>query len=122
MQGREEILSNPFELLYNKLLDIEHRLNVIEKGVTNDKTLSEEQSILLSAEQARNYLNVASSTLYGLTSRKEIPFMKKGKRLYFKKEDLQRWVEDGNVEGSVPTKKLTSNQLYFVQPKRRRLG
>ena len=122
MQEREEILSNPFELLYNKLLDIEHRLNVIEKGVTNGKALLEEQSVLLSAEQARNYLNVASSTLYGLTSRKEIPFMKKGKRLYFKKEDLQRWVEEGNVEGNALTKKLNSNQSYFVQPKRRRLG
>jgi excisionase family DNA binding protein len=34
-------------------------------------------------------------TLYALVHRREIPFLKKGKRLYFKREDLEAWIEEG---------------------------
>ncbi len=38
---------------------------------------------------------LAKPTLYALVQRRGIPFMKKGKRLYFKRSDLMAWIESG---------------------------
>ena len=50
---------------------------------------------LLSIPEAAIYLNLAPQTLYGFTSNRTIPFIKKGKKLYFKKSDLEIWLTDG---------------------------
>ncbi len=34
-------------------------------------------------------------TLYSLVHRRVIPFFKQGKKLYFKREDLEAWIEEG---------------------------
>ncbi|MFN8285483.1 MAG: helix-turn-helix domain-containing protein [Chitinophagales bacterium] len=50
---------------------------------------------IFSLQEAANYLHLAPQTLYGLTSKRKIPFIKKGKKLYFKVTDLEKWLEDG---------------------------
>lgn len=54
-----------------------------------------QQDTILSVEQASKYLNLAKQTLYGFTSKNEIPFFKRGKKLYFKKSDLEQWLLEG---------------------------
>lgn len=34
-------------------------------------------------------------TIYALVRRREIPFFKRGKKLYFKREELEAWIEEG---------------------------
>ena len=41
------------------------------------------------------YLKMKISTLYQLTHRNEIPCSKKGKTLYFKKDEIDKWVSEG---------------------------
>jgi excisionase family DNA binding protein len=41
------------------------------------------------------FLNLAKPTLHALTSKRKIPFIKKGKKLYFKKMDLEEWLNEG---------------------------
>lgn len=50
---------------------------------------------LLSVEEASIYLNLAHSTIYRLVQHREIPYMKRGRRLYFSKDELRQWVEEG---------------------------
>jgi excisionase family DNA binding protein len=50
---------------------------------------------VFSLHEAANYLNLAPQTLYGFTSKRKIPFIKKGKKLYFKLIDLEQWLESG---------------------------
>jgi len=58
----------------------------------------------LTAQEAADYLNLSVNTLYGLTSRKKIPFYKRsGKKLYFKKDDIDYWLS----EGRQPTREET---------------
>ena len=52
---------------------------------------------LLSISEASKY------TLYGLTSRREIPFIKKGKKLYFERMELEAWIMEG--------RKLTKHEI-----------
>ena len=54
----------------------------------NQKKYSE----YLTIEEVSEYLHLALPTIYGFTSKKEIPFIKKGKKLYFKKLDLDNWL------------------------------
>ena len=55
-------------------------------------------------EEAAEYLDVSKSHLYKLTSAGEIPHFKpRGKRLYFKREDLNAWMRRGRVASGVET-------------------
>ena len=38
------------------------------------------------------YLKMSVSAIYKLTSSSEIPHYKSGKRLYFKREDINEWI------------------------------
>lgn len=50
----------------------------------------------MSIEQTSQFLNLAVPTLYGLTSKRQIPFIKKAKKLYFIKSKLHFWLQEGN--------------------------
>lgn len=50
---------------------------------------------VFSLQEAAAYLQLAPQTLYGFTSKRKIPFIKKGKKLYFKLTDLEKWLEAG---------------------------
>lgn len=43
-------------------------------------------------KQAAAFLDLAEQTIYGLTSRNEIPHYKRGKKLYFLKAELEKWM------------------------------
>lgn len=66
---------------------ISKQLDVIEK------LLRSQEDQPLSAEQAAKYLDVTISYLYKLTSSNSLPFFKpNGKKIYFRKQDLDKWV------------------------------
>ena len=82
-----------------KLSELE---NLITKSVqaaikSNPLLTDETDKKLLSVQEAANFLNLAVPTVYTMTSRNEIPFLKPPgtKRIYFKKKDLIAWLEDG---------------------------
>lgn len=84
--------SEELETLIQNSINNSIKADPHEKGYT--------QSIL-SLTEACNYLNLAKQTIYGFTSKRLIPFIKKGKKLYFKKSDLEEWL----LEGKQLTKK-----------------
>lgn len=49
----------------------------------------------LNIEEASKFLNLAKATVYTLTSAWKIPVIKKGKRLYFTKQELMDWLKKG---------------------------
>ncbi|MFN9116267.1 MAG: helix-turn-helix domain-containing protein [Bacteroidota bacterium] len=57
----------------------------------------------LDVQEAAAYLKLARQTIYGLTSKRNIPFFKKGKKLYFRESDLKDWLLSG--------KKVTSDEI-----------
>ena len=56
---------------------------------------------LLSLHDAASYLQLAPQTLYGFTSKGTIPFIKKGKKLYFRLAELDKWLETGRKKSKV---------------------
>jgi len=59
---------------------------------------------LLSINEASIHLNLAIPTLYGLVSNGSIPYMKKGKKLYFSKLELTDWIKSGRRKTSAEKK------------------
>jgi excisionase family DNA binding protein len=63
------------------------------KSIYQSKTKEKETSKLFTTEEASKYLNLSKATLYAYTSRKTIPFIKKGgKKIFFKKCELDQWL------------------------------
>ncbi|MES2662825.1 MAG: helix-turn-helix domain-containing protein [Pseudomonadota bacterium] len=58
---------------------------------------------IFTVDEASKFLNLAKQTLYGFTSKNLIPFIKRGKKLYFKKADLTLWLMEG--------RKLTKDEI-----------
>ena len=82
-----------------KLSELE---NLITKSVQaamkeNHLLQGDDREKLLSVQEAAKFLNLATPTIYSMTSRGELPFLKPAgtKRVYFKKQDLVSWLEDG---------------------------
>ena len=119
MMYTNENLPNPFQLLYDKICSLERKVDELskQKGITKQE-LSEND--LMTVDAAANYLRMSRSSIYQLTSRHELPFMKKGKRLYFKKEELRLWIEEGSNKPSSQQEKQ-AQALSHLRPVRRKL-
>lgn len=76
--------------LFSKVDNIERLCIALSANVK-----SEPVAQALTIQQAAVFLSLTVQTLYGLTSKNEIPFSKKGKRCYFSTIDLSNWIATG---------------------------
>jgi excisionase family DNA binding protein len=53
---------------------------------------------LLTIDDVSKKYDLSKATIYGLTHKKEIPFYKPGKRLYFLESEILNWVKRGKKE------------------------
>ncbi len=65
--------------------------------------------LYLTITEAAAYLNLAKQTLYGFTSSRAIPFIKRAKRLLFLKSDLDEWLAQGRKPSADQLKTAVSN-------------
>ena len=66
---------------------------------------------LLCFKEAIEYLNVSDSFLYKMTSARKITFFKpSGKLIYFKKEDLDKWLLQKKSKAVEETEQDVNNQ------------
>jgi excisionase family DNA binding protein len=114
-----ENVPNPFQQLYDKISSLERKVDALlnVSSEAKEETAHDEP---LTVREAADYLKLSTSTLYGLTSRKEIPFMKRGKRLYFKKEDLREWIEAGSYTPTSEAEKKERVMSHLHPLKRRK--
>lgn len=105
-------MTNPFEILEARLSNIEKLLLDLKHG-TKEKESSIEQ--LLTIEQAAEFLNLAVPTLYTKVHKREIPFMKRSKRLYFSKDELTDYLKAGRKK---TVSEITSEaEQYLIKRK-----
>lgn len=71
--------------------------NSIRKILINQRTEQPqpEADHFLTIQQIADFLSLSVPTIYGLVSKSEIPCMKKGKRLYFSKDEIINWIKAG---------------------------
>lgn len=86
-------MTNPFEIFDQRLSNIENLLLDLKHSKQSiDQT---DPDPIFTTEQAMAFLNLAKPTIYFLTSQGKINSIKKGKKLYFLKSDLQNYLLSG---------------------------
>lgn len=86
----------------------------LETYFANNNPAQPESDQLLSVQEASEFLRLTTATIYSLVSRfseSNIPFSKRGKRLYFSKEDLILWVKSGRKQSMAKLAAETYDQL-----------
>jgi excisionase family DNA binding protein len=67
---------------------------------------------ILSLSEAAEFLKVSKSCIYKLTSAKKIPhFVPGGKRIYFKKSDLENWILQNRITPVAEIESKTESYL-----------
>ena len=99
-------MENPFEIIDEKLDNIEKLLKVI---IDNNNI---KLSTIMTVEQVSEYLSLSVATLYGYTSKKEIPHAKRGKKLYFEKNAIDKWLFENNTKTNEEIEKIADTYLY----------
>jgi excisionase family DNA binding protein len=77
--------------LYDKL---EH----LEKMIERIFPTGENQDELLNIQETSKLLSLSVSTIYSKVCRREIPFNKQGKHIYFYRHELMKWIKSGRVK------------------------
>lgn len=87
-----------FDQLPEAVQNLSLKLDRIVELINNqsDKATSKQEDELFSVQQTAEFLNLSAPTIYGKVSRNEIPFMKRGNRLYFSKIDLMTYLKEGH--------------------------
>lgn len=85
-------------------------------GALNSSKTSDEEKFL-TIEETAEMINLTKPTVYGLVHRNRIPFIKKGKRLYFEKIEIINWIKGGKKKSKSDIEikadeYLSKNRLY----------
>lgn len=85
-----------FEQLPEAVIQLFNKLEKIEKLLTekrSEKQLEDDEPLTI--KQTADILNLTPQTIYGLVHKCAIPVCKRGKRLYFSKQELLAWIKEG---------------------------
>lgn len=86
-------------------------MKIKKSSLEQEQKLSKEEIISLS--EAAKFLNVSKSCIYKITSQKQIPhYVPGGKKIYFRKEDLENWILKSKVDSVMETESITENFLF----------
>ncbi|ROI14618.1 helix-turn-helix domain-containing protein [Epilithonimonas hominis] len=80
------------EILINSIVD-KVTANILT-AVTNKQTKADVDE-LLTVQEAAELLKLSRPTIYSKVSRRELPCMKQGKRLYFSQTELLNYIKEG---------------------------
>lgn len=89
-----------FESLPLAVTMLTNKVNELKEMLLEDRASNsvEESERFLNIQEASKFLNLAKPTLYTKVSKREIPFMKRGKRLYFSKSELMDYIKEGRKQ------------------------
>ena len=94
----EQILS--FDQLPKAVNQLCEKLDIIERLLRANKSQqpNEVTEQLLTVEEAAEFLKLAVPTIYSKVSKRELPVMKRGKRLYFSSTELMAYLKEGQKQ------------------------
>ncbi len=81
--------------IMNKIHD---KLEYLEKLIVRISNVEENKNEVLNIQEASKLLNLSVSTIYSKVSKREIPVNKQGKRIYFYRHELMKWIKSGRVK------------------------
>lgn len=83
-------LPKAVSMLTNEISDLKRLL--LEK---REQQPTEQPEQFLNIQEVAQFLNLAVPTIYSKVSKRELPCMKRGKRLYFSSTELMEYIKEG---------------------------
>lgn len=97
LTNQELITENPFAILVRRMNRIESQNEQIISFLQSINATSTTDEVL-TIQQAAEFLNLTTQTIYGLVSARKIPFSKPtGSRLYFSRLSLIEWLKENRT-------------------------
>ena len=85
---------NPFEAIISRLDNLQIAVSILTKNTSlPDNTAKSNSEDLIDIHEASRILHMPESTIRYHKSNNQLPYIKPGKRLLFKKQDLFDWLE-----------------------------
>lgn len=85
-------MENPFESIEKRLGSME---SLLHRLIENTGPATQALPEIGGMEMAMEITGLKRPSIYGLTSTRQIPHCRQGKRLYFKRSELIQWIELG---------------------------
>jgi len=108
-------MNNPFEVLEEKLSNIENLILDL-KHLPKQVKQSETPEKLLTVQEAAQFLNLTVPTIYSKVSKGELPVMKRSKRLYFSSVQLMEYIKEGRKKSN---SEIEAEAEQYIKIKRR---
>jgi excisionase family DNA binding protein len=105
-------MENPFELILERLDRIE---KTIEQLSANGPLANINDP--MDVKDLSAYLKISASTIYKFTSTRSIPYYKNGKRLFFKREEINDWIFTTKINSSYEIEK-EANEYIRKHPRK----
>jgi excisionase family DNA binding protein len=77
---------------------IHNKLEHLEKLIMRISIVEENKDEILNIQEVSKLLNLSVSTIYSKVCKREIPVNKQGKRIYFYRHELMKWIKSGRVK------------------------
>lgn len=103
-----------FEKLPEAVSYLTEQVANLKEMISALQTPSNEEKSLIGIDEACEVIQKAKPTIYALVRKGIIPAYKRGKKLYFYKEELLRWVESGR-KGFAHCSLSSEEQLALMQ-------
>lgn len=100
--------TNPFEEITARLDALAVDVRTLKSRALNDKPADEIGGLDLAVE----ITGLARRTIYKLTHRREIPHRRVGGRLYFRRSELEQWLDAGRrpMVAEVAVERMSGNK------------
>lgn len=108
-------MKNPFEIIDERLNNIENLLLDIKHKPSQKQTLSEAEDKLLNVQETADFLDLTVPTIYSKVSRGELPCMKGSKRIYFSKKDLMDYLKLGRKKSNDEIEQAANEHLKRLE-------
>ena len=102
-------ISLPIEDLQTVIIDC---VNSCLKNNTQEQLTTEQPEELLTVQEAAKFVNLAVATIYSKVSREELPFMKRGNRLYFSSIELMEYLKQGRHKSNAEIEQEADVYLF----------
>jgi excisionase family DNA binding protein len=105
-----------FEDIPQAIGELLKKIDSIEVLLSELKPQPRKNEGLLTIQQVSELIHLQVPTIYAYVHKKEIPFSKKGKRLYFSKPEILEWINQGKNKSFSQVKEDVE---YFLNSKRK---
>lgn len=104
-------MENPFEIILQKLENIQNSLEELKTKLAESKNIND----IFDVKEVAEHIKLSLPTIYGLVHKSKLPYYKKDKKLYFRKDEINKWLSEGRNESKAELNKMADEYIRKKQ-------